>query len=121
MDFKKYTDIYATRITLDTDDNSLVSKRLPKHYIEIIDVKDIGNEGELFIKEVYYTVYTNISYDQLVNKMVKERYSDSEEFAILRKAINNGISDEYTAYNTYVEECKAQAKEFIAKRDKALS
>ena len=49
--------------------------------------------------------------------MVRERYSESEEFAILRKAIS-GISDEYNIYNAYVENCKVQAKQFINERDK---
>lgn len=66
-----------------------------------------------------FSVYSNISYEDLVNKLVKERYSDSEEFAILRKAIN-GVTDEFVAYNTYVEECKTQAKAFIAERDSSL-
>ena len=66
-----------------------------------------------------FTTYSNISYDNLVNQLVKQRYSDSEEFAILRKAIN-GITEEYTTYNTYVEQCKLDAKAFIEEREKAL-
>ena len=66
---------------------------------------------------VTFDGYSNASYDEFVNKLVKERYSDSEEFAILRKAIN-GITDEYLIYNAYVEDCKVRAKEFIAEREK---
>ena len=70
--------------------------------------------------EISFTTYSKISYDSLVNQLVKQRYSDSEEFAILRKAIN-GITDEYLIYNAYVEDCKVKAKEFIAERESALN
>ena len=63
-----------------------------------------------------FTTYSNISYNDLVNQLVKERYSDSEEYAILRKALKEK-TDEFYIYDAYVEECKVKAKEFIAKRD----
>ena len=65
---------------------------------------------------VTFDGYSNASYDNLVNKLVKERYSDSEEYAILRKALKEK-TDEFYIYDAYVEECKVKAKEFIAKRD----
>lgn len=77
-------------------------------------------ELKLYDNYVTFVGYSNITYDKLVNKLVKERYSDSEEFAILRKAIN-GITDEYYIFNAYVEECKAKAKQFIAEREGALN
>lgn len=67
-----------------------------------------------------FTVYSNISYEELVAKLVAEKYTQAEESAIQRKAIMNGIKDEFLTYNTYVEECKTRAKEFIAQREKAL-
>lgn len=65
---------------------------------------------------VSFTTYSKISYDNLVNKLVKEKYSDSAEFAILRKSINNPYNSEYIEYNAYVEECKEIAKEFVEER-----
>ena len=75
---------------------------------------------QIFNGYVTFTGYSNITYDNLVNELVRERYSVSAEFAILRKAIN-GITDEYTTYNTYVEECKIKAKQFIAERECVLN
>lgn len=69
---------------------------------------------------VSFTTYSKISYEALVNKLVKERYSDSEEFAILRKALTEK-TNEFYIYNAYVEECKTQAKAFIEERNKALN
>ena len=69
--------------------------------------------------EVSFTTYSKITYDNLVNQLVKERYSDSEEFAILRKAMTEK-TDEFYIYNAYVEDCKVRAKAFIQERDKVL-
>lgn len=73
------------------------------------------------IDTVSFTTYSKITYERLVNKLVKEKYSDSEEFAILRKAIGNPYNAEYVEYNAYVEECKEIAKEFIAERNEVLN
>ncbi len=74
---------------------------------------------QVFNGYVTFTGYSNITYDNLVNDLVREKYSESAEFAILRKAIN-GINDEYTTYNAYVEQCKAKAKEWVTNRDNLL-
>ena len=71
--------------------------------------------------EVEYTQYSMMPYEVIVNRLVKEKYSDSSEFAILRKVINNPNNEEFISYNNYVENCKLQAKAFIAERDKALA
>lgn len=69
---------------------------------------------------VSFTTYSKVSYEKLVNSLVKEKYSDSEEFAILRKSISNPTNAEYVEYNAYVEECKVQAKAFIEERKQIL-
>lgn len=64
--------------------------------------------------------YTKEQYDSKVAELVRDRYTESEEFAIQRKAINAAFSpsvtsedsaamDEYQAYNAYVDECKERA------------
>lgn len=66
--------------------------------------------------------YTKDEYDDKVAELVRQKYSESEEFAIQRKAINAAFSpsvtsadnvamEEYQAYNSYVEECKMRAKD----------
>lgn len=60
--------------------------------------------------------YTKAEYDAKVAELVRERYSDSEEFAMQRKYLNSLTAPdeqsaaEYAAYNAYVEECKVRAK-----------
>ena len=71
-------------------------------------------------EKITFTLYNKLPYEKLVNQLVKERYSDSEEFAILRKALN-GFNEEFYIYNTYVEECKVKAREFVAEREAIIN
>lgn len=49
-----------------------------------------------------------INYSEEVNNLIRERYSVSQEFAILRQ--KDEKPDEYKAYFDYCEECKKQVK-----------
>ena len=72
--------------------------------------------------EEYYVVwkqYSNLSYDDIVNNMVREKYSQSQENCMFRKGIVNPLNEEFVEFNTYVEECKRLAKLFIEERDNA--
>lgn len=51
----------------------------------------------------------NELYSDLVNKYIRQKYSLSQELAILRQ--RDSKPEEFKAYNLYVEECKAKAKE----------
>lgn len=95
------TDTYAKSLVLAKDDS-------PAMYEEVDEIPP----------------YTKAEYDAKVAEMVRERYSESEEFAIQRKVINSllspmtlsaevaeGVMAEYAEYNNYVEGCKVRAKE----------
>lgn len=69
---------------------------------------------------VTFTGYSNLPYEQLVNKLVAEKYTIQEELAIQRKAYN-GLTDEFYVYNAYVENCKERAKQFITEREVVLN
>ena len=47
-------------------------------------------------------------YDEAVNAKIRERYTDSQEFAILRQ--RDEKPTEYAEYYAYCEECKAFVK-----------
>lgn len=47
-------------------------------------------------------------YDEAVNAEIRKRYTESQEFAILRQA--TAKPEEYEAYFAYCEECKAYVK-----------
>ena len=53
--------------------------------------------------------WVNIPYDEAVNAKIRERYTESQEFAILRQ--RDEKPTEYAEYYAYCEECKAYVKE----------
>lgn len=52
--------------------------------------------------------WRNVDYSDAVNAEIRKRYSESQEFAILRQKEDK--PDEYAAYFAYCEECKAYVK-----------
>lgn len=69
--------------------------------------------------------FTKSEYDAKVAELVREKYTESEEFAVQRKMMNllmptamsnhseeqaNSIMAEYNEYNSFVEKCKEKAK-----------
>lgn len=52
--------------------------------------------------------WASIPYDEAVNAKIRERYSVSQEFAILRQ--KDEKPEEYAEYFSYCEECKAFVK-----------
>lgn len=46
-----------------------------------------------------------------VVELVREKYSVSQEFAILRKKMAGLGDEEFNEYNEYVEQCKVKARE----------
>ena len=52
--------------------------------------------------------WRSVDYSEAVDTKIRERYSVSQEFAILRQ--RDEKPDEYAAYYAYCEECKAYCK-----------
>ena len=52
--------------------------------------------------------WLSIPYDEAVNNEIRKKYSESQEFAILRQA--NAKPEEYEMYYNYCEDCKAYVK-----------
>jgi hypothetical protein len=100
---------------------------------EVVKVDEQGNEYEDFETieitkireyqtcEIVAKVYTQNEinnkkakeYEALVERFLRQKYSLSNELAILRQASTK--PEEYAVYNAYAEECKAKAKEIIYK------
>ena len=53
--------------------------------------------------------WATISYEDAVNDKIREKYSASQEFAILRQKEEK--PQEYNEYYAYCEQCKAYVKE----------
>lgn len=65
-------------------------------------------EMELQQKEAEKEYLSTLSYDELVNIKIREKYTESQEFAILRQ--KDEKPEEYKEYYQYCEECKEKAK-----------
>lgn len=107
-------------VRLETNDNNLIKHKLNKYLISIDKVIDLPMQDGKYLKQVDYTYYSPISYENLVVDLIRKQYSINEELAILRKS-NVATTDEFHIYNAYVEECKVRAKTFIAERESAVN
>ena len=54
----------------------------------------------------------SIDYSEAVDNAIRERYSVSQEFAILRQ--RDSKPDEYAEYYAYCEECKNRVKRIMS-------
>ena len=59
--------------------------------------------------------WASIPYDEAVNMKIRERYTESQEFAILRQ--KDEKPEEYAVYYAYCEECKAFVKDKQSKQE----
>jgi hypothetical protein len=66
------------------------------------------NAIEAEAKRAETEYWTNTPYGEAVNAEIRKKYSDSDEFAILRQATEK--PEEYAEYYKYCEECKAYVK-----------
>lgn len=69
---------------------------------EILQMQKQAEEAEL-------QYWQSIPYEEAVNSEIRKRYSESQEFAILRQ--RDEKPEEYAEYYDYCEECKAYVKE----------
>lgn len=57
----------------------------------------------------------NLEYKSTIDRLIRQRYSISDEIAILRQ--RDSKPDEYAEYNAYCEQCKAHVKSELAKKE----
>lgn len=83
---------------------------------DISDSKYIFNESRYNTRITAEKEYVkNLEYKTKIDKLIRQRYSVSDEIAILRQ--RDSKPEEYAEYNAYCEECKAQAKREIYKEE----
>ena len=68
-----------------------------------------------------FTLYSKITYEELVNQLIAKRYTIQEELAIQRKHQKGVNNAEFEEYDNYVENCKVKAKAFIEEREAVLN
>lgn len=58
----------------------------------------------------------SVLYDELVSRLIREKYSIDDELAILRQ--RDVKPEEFAQYNDYAEECKIKAKAILESDNK---
>lgn len=71
------------------------------------------NNAQIEINLAKLNGKTEAVYKKEVNRLIRARYSLSEELSILRQ--RDAKPEEWEAYNAYCEECKAKAKAIFEK------
>lgn len=62
-------------------------------------------------KQAQIAKQKEFEYHTLVVQMIRRKYSENDEFAILRQRDSN--PEEFETYNIYCEQCKTEAKSII--------
>lgn len=82
-------------------------------------VKDPDDWEEISVEDI--SPYTQTEYKQEVIKLIREKYDQDDEFAILRKVASSTTNEryikEYNEYNSFVEDCKTKAKKNLWQRN----
>lgn len=70
--------------------------------------------------EVWYQVkvkrYSPIAYDKVVEGLIRDKYTQGNENALINKGIADKSNYEYVEYRAFVENCKVQARAYIDER-----
>lgn len=89
-----------------TDDSSPVRRTT---------VRDPEQWEEVAVAEL--PAYTKAEYEAKVEELIRERYTVSQEFALINNVMANVTEkrqSEYAAYQAYREDCKAQARAILS-------
>lgn len=71
----------------------------------------LADGWEEYVPPVPKETEVKYSYEELVETFIRERYSVSDELALLRQ--RDVKKEEFDAYYAFCEECKVRAKEII--------
>lgn len=76
------------------------------NYIDMTDAEIAAMQSAADQAEREY--WASVDYGDAVNAEIRKRYSESEEFAVIRQQATK--PEEYAAYYAYCEECKEIVK-----------
>ena len=105
--YRPNLDMYA----VDTDADHILHRIGSDDYTEIRHIMAKAPDAweEIALSDI--PRYTNAEYAAEVERLIRQRYSVSAEFAILRQ--RDTKTDEFAAYNDFAEQCKAEAREIL--------
>lgn len=112
--YKESIDMWA----LDTDAAHILHRIGSDDYTPIrhttVKAADLDRWEELAVADI--PPYTEAEYEAKVEELIRERYTVSQEFALINNVMANVTEKrqaEYAAYQDYREECKRRAKETL--------
>lgn len=88
-----------------------MKKYLNGKYVEITDSEILQTKQQHYEYEKHY--WNSVDYGDAINAEIRNKYSQSEEFAILRQKEEK--PNEYNEYFAYCENCKAYVKQQMEK------
>lgn len=83
-----------------------MKKYVNGQYIEM--TKEEIEEMQKQQEEADRQYWNNVDYNEAINSEIRKRYTESQEFALLRQKEEK--PEEYLEYYNYCEECKAYVK-----------
>lgn len=111
---KKYENILSklkqTRVRKLLDASAIAA--FERDYGKGYELLESFEDGSIRVR---FTLYSPISYEELIIRLVRSEYSIDEEFAILRQRETK--AEEFQTYYDFVEQCKTVAREFVAERE----
>lgn len=63
--------------------------------------------------KTYLQLTSNPKENEIIVMLIRKKYDENEEFAILRKKIAGLNVEEFEEYNNYVELCKSEVNKYI--------
>lgn len=75
-----------------------------------------GEEVTVYESELTHITTSITRRDEMISALIRLRYTQDAEFALINKGIQNSENVEYVAYRNFVDTCKSKANEFWAVR-----
>ncbi len=71
-----------------------------------------GEEVTVYESELTHITTSITRRDEMISALIRLRYTQDAEFALINKGILNAQDPEYIAYRSYVETCKTHANTY---------
>lgn len=71
-----------------------------------------GEEVTVYESDLTHITTSITRRDEMISALIRLRYTQDAEFALINKGIQNPLNEEYVTYRNYVELCKGQSNTY---------
>lgn len=71
-----------------------------------------GEEVTVYESDLTHITTSITRRDEMISALIRLRYTQDAEFALINKGIQNPLNEEYVLYRNYVELCKEQSNTY---------